>query len=114
MPRQSRSSKSELATQLPVWVNESFEVLPGGEHSRGDRTRSPHYPGGKFNLTPWTKGIVPSYTFSIPGMGTTPTLRNMHPEMETHIEALQKSSHTETAERRGKFALKDISLAGAC
>lgn len=66
---------------------------------------SPDYPGGKFNLGTWAKGIIKSYTFSTPGVAT--ILCNVHPEMEAFIIAL-KTPYYAVSDKEGNYTIKDV------
>lgn len=66
---------------------------------------SPDYPGGKFNLGTWAKGIVKSYTFSTPGTAT--ILCNVHPEMEAYVVVLQ-TPYFAISDKEGNFTIKNV------
>ncbi len=88
---------------LPVLVGTTVDFLNSDDVLHN--VFSPDYPGGKFNLGTWAKGIVKSYTFSTPGAAT--ILCNVHPEMEAYIVALQ-TPYFAVSDKQGKFTIKNV------
>lgn len=88
---------------VPVLVGTTVDFLNSDDVLHN--VFSPDYPGGKFNLGTWAKGIVKSYTFSAPGVAT--ILCNVHPEMEAYIVAV-KTPYFAVSDKDGNYLIKDV------
>ena len=88
---------------LPILVGTTVDFLNSDDVLHN--VFSPDYPGGKFNLGTWAKGVVKSYTFSTPGVAT--ILCNVHPEMEAYIVAL-KTPYFAKTDKKGNFTIKNV------